>query len=361
MKLETKEKTITVRGSEIKIKKVKMTCPDGFCVVLSSIGAGIDQILMPFPDGSLRNIALSFEADEVRADNDTYAGATLAPAAGQIKDGHLKIGKQIFALDKNENGNHTLHGGSHNASFVSWQLISARADSTQTRAVFAADLKDGLDGFPGDRHIQAIYTLSDDRTLTIGYEAVSNKDTYFNLSNHTYYNLSGDFSVSCLEQKAQIRADNYFENRADAIPEHIRPVEGTPFDMRDMVSFSDRKNTFPEDAQLAYGRGWNNGYLLKEDLPDDACDFALQDKDGLMRLEGRSDAPCLIVYTGGYFPEGIRLKSGQTSCPSCACAFEFEDAPDLTEPSASQPQSRFTPAGIVWHRNIELRFLSADV
>ena len=95
---------------------VTLTCPDDFSVMLSSAGAAVRAVLCPQPDGSLKNIALSFADDAAYAGNSLYAGAVLAPAAGRISNGLLPAGRRMIHLTKNENGVHTLHGGAQTAA-----------------------------------------------------------------------------------------------------------------------------------------------------------------------------------------------------------------------------------------------------
>ena len=96
---------------------VKLTCNDGFSVILCSVGASIRQILFPTSDGFLKNIALAFDQDSAYFGNSLYAGATLAPCAGRISQGKLPINGTVYSLSLNENNTNTLHGGFHNASF----------------------------------------------------------------------------------------------------------------------------------------------------------------------------------------------------------------------------------------------------
>ena len=226
---------------------VKLTCNDGFSVILCSVGASIRQILFPTSDGFLKNIALAFDQDSAYFGNSLYAGATLAPCAGRISQGKLPINGTVYSLSLNENNTNTLHGGFHNASFKNWGLVSAEVNVNNDIAVvvFKIVLEDGLDGFPGNREIKAVYTLQKNHTLTLRYEAVSDKDTYFNISNHTYFNLTGDFSKSALDHKLQIQADRYILNTPEFTPEGISKVDGTPFDLRQPAVLQEQIKAYP--------------------------------------------------------------------------------------------------------------------
>ena len=164
----------------------RLTCQDGFFVSLFTVGAAIRQIGFSSRESHLQNLALSFLREEDYFSNPLYAGVTLAPTAGRISLGKLPVDDHLYALSRNENGTHSLHGGFGNASFRNWEVREATVTPTgDARVVFTCTLPDGLDGFPGNRRITATYTLTESHQLTIHYEAVSDQDTYFNISNHS--------------------------------------------------------------------------------------------------------------------------------------------------------------------------------
>lgn len=361
---------------------VTLACRDGFSASLCSLGASIRRIDCPWPSGALKNIALSFAQDSAYLSNPLYAGATLAPCAGRISQGRLPIpangsfetarkssinesfetiretsvnetsemtnSERICLLTRNENGRHTLHGGLHNASFQNWPLLSLSQTETAAQASFGLTLADGLDGFPGNRQLKATYTLNEEHTLTLKLEAISDQDTYFNLSNHCYFNLSGDFSKSAADHLLQIQADRYIRNAPDFIPEGIGDVTNTPFDFRQPRTLKAQAKAWPADLQLARNQGYNHGFILehRNSAPDLICEFP----GSPWRLSVSSDAPCMVLYSGGYIQEGLPLADGQTSRPGCALAFEFQDYPDA--PGGHGFPYHTTPAGVAWERTI---------
>lgn len=343
---------------------VKLTCNDGFSVILCSVGASIRQILFPTSDGILKNIALAFDQDSAYFGNSLYAGATLAPCAGRISQGKLPINGTVYSLSLNENNTNTLHGGFHNASFKNWGLVSAEVNNDIAVVVFKIVLEDGLDGFPGNREIKAVYTLQKNHTLTLRYEAVSDKDTYFNISNHTYFNLTGDFSKSALDHKLQIHADRYILNTPEFTPEGISKVDGTPFDLRQPAVLQEQIKAYPNDIQIKRNRGYNHEYILNHNISatslttpatDSKPDLSCTSPDGSLELQISSDSPCVVVYSGGYFETGIELKEGQTTSPDCALAFEFQDY--LDAPGGHGFPYNIVHEGEPWTREICYRFL----
>ena len=351
---------------------VRLTCNDNFSVTLCSIGASIRQILFPTSDGDLKNIALAFNDDTAYFSNSLYAGATLAPCAGRISHGKLSINNTLYSLSLNENNTHTLHGGFHNASFKNWELISAEISDESATVIFKIILEDGLDGFPGNREIKAIYMLKEDHTLTLRYEAVSDKDTYFNISNHTYFNLSGNFSDSALIHKVQINADQYISNTPEFIPENVLTVNNTPFDLRKMISLQEQILTYPDDIQIRRNLGFNHEYILNHNTSGQSINLPISEHselsdnsktpdlictapDNSLQLQITSDAPCVVIYSGGYFETDIKLKDNQFTTPNCALAFEFQGY--LDAPGNHDFPYHITKAKELWHREICYRFL----
>ena len=333
---------------------LSLECADNFSVSLCSAGASIRQILCPFPDGSLQNIALSFSDSCEYFGNPLYAGATLSPCAGRISRGRLPIHDHIYELTRNENGIHTLHGGASNGSFMNWELLQEECSDTQAHIVFGCTLPDGLDGFPGNKTIKAAYTLTEDHRLTVEYEGVSDRDTWFNISNHSYFNLTGNFEQSAYDHELQIPADRYICNAPDFIPEDTASADNSPFDFRQKKSLASQAAAYSDNIQLAANQGYNHGFIFPDNADDSQPKLVCTAPKSPVTLTVFSDAPCMVLYSGGYIPDGLQLSGGQKSCPSCALAFEFQDYPDA--PGGHGFPYIVSPAGETWKRKICYQF-----
>lgn len=332
---------------------LSLTCKDSFQVTLTSIGASIRSIGYIDSADKFKNIAFSFASDSPYAQNPLYAGATLGPCAGRISDGCLSLPKRRYALTKNEKSRHCLHSGSHSVSFINWTLASVHEEDTSAEVLFQCTLPDGCDGFPGNRTFSVSYILNEAHKLTVKYHAVSDKTTYFNMSNHSYFNLSGNFEESVYDHLLQIHADAYIYNDDEFIPEGIAPVENSPFDFRKPVSLSRQMKAFPNNTQLTVSRGYNHAFLLNQnrELPQ----LIFTSADSSQKLFISSDAPCVVLYSGGFIENGIPLAGNQLSCPGCAAAFEFQDYPDA--PGNHGFPFHYTEAGKEWTRYIEYTFV----
>lgn len=295
---------------------------------LCSFGASIMKILLPDRHGVLENVVLGYEAWQDYAHSPLYAGATLCPNAGRISQGRLPIDGQEFQLSRND-GRHNLHGGFANASYQIFDILSTEESDDFCAVTFYGTLADGRDGFPGNRKVQIRYLLRNQSSLEISYLASTDKATYLNPSNHSYFNLSGDFTRSALLQEVQTPATQYVANDAEHIPVSVEACSGTPFDFTDFRSLASAMEAEPDHPQLQNARGYNHAFLLPPpaiSAPKKA--LSLKDNASGRMLTVYTDAPSLVLYSGGYIGSSHVLAGKISSSDSCAIALEAQDIPD---------------------------------
>ena len=134
------------------------------------------------------------------------------------------------------------------------------------------------------------YILDNDNCVTIEFNATSDKTTWVNMSNHCYFNLSGDFSESALNHSLRINADKFFLNNSESICQQIADVKGTVFDFTTESIINDK---IDDDIQLSYARGYNHTFLLNNSDPA----VELIDKESGRRLTITTDYPSLVFYS----------------------------------------------------------------
>lgn len=287
-------------------------------------------------------LALSLDTVSAYRNNPLYAGATLAPNAGRISDGRLALPQGVFFLTCND-GNNQLHGGGANLSFYNWDVTDMRHTRSECSLTFTSNLPDGVDGYPGNRRFTVRYCLTNEDILMIRYEAISDCPTYINMANHTYFNLLGDYQVPVDGHRLSVVASRYTELRPDHIPAKLADCAGTPFDFSSPCSLSEQAKKYPRHPQLEIGHGYNHGFLL-----DSPCEFANHRMDFPIRKRCRqmqpsltleepftgrmmhvyTDAPCIVLYSGGFIGGDLLLEGGIPSSDSCALAIECQDIPD---------------------------------
>ncbi len=166
-------------------------------------------------------------------------------------------------------------------------------------------LKDGFNGFPGDVRVKAIYCLTDKNELTVDYQAVSDKDTIFNPTNHIYFNLTGDFQRSVAEHRIKIAANHYAPLGEDNLPTGVlEDVTGTPFDFRDLAPFAQGFDSqYPQNVLV---KGYDHPWLLEEvDIPVEVLS-----PDGKIGLSVKTNQPAVVIYTYNFPVEALACYHG---------------------------------------------------
>ena len=366
-----------------------LTCSSRLTVSILPLGATIQKIALREKNGQEIPLALSFADIQPYETTVCYAGTTLGPNAGRLRGARLPILGKEYVLSENENGSQ-LHGGRHNLSSTLWNVdsVTDHVDSvtgakTASSILLSAAQPDGLDGYPGNRRYQVRYTLADPGILTMEYTAWTDVPTYINLSNHTYWNLSGDFTKPALDQELAVYADQVCVNDENHLPVNLVPVAGTPFDFRKARRLSSAIHSASDpmsQKQLETGHGYNHAYLLRAQGPDlkkpcgagphttgaspagvspdkelsPAC--LLKDPASGRAVEVFTDAPGIVLYSGGYLPAGLPLSGGQRSIPSCAVALEAQELPDA--PRLFPDAYRITLPEKPFHRVIQYRIMT---
>ncbi|HEM6288393.1 TPA: galactose mutarotase [Streptococcus suis] len=286
-------------------KKAKLYClenKNGMQVTLTDFGARVVGVFLPVEEGgNLRNVSLGAGVAEEYLQTDPYPGATIIPVAGRISDAQVEIGGHVYPLTENEPGR-TLHGGIGTANEQYWD---AELDHERNQVTFGMVLKDGFNGFPGDVRVKAIYCLTDKNELTVDYQAVSDKDTIFNPTNHVYFNLTGDFQQSVAKHRIKIAANHYAPLGEDNLPTGtLEDVTGTPFDFRDFAPFSQGFDSqYPQNVLV---KGYDHPWLLEE------VDISVEvlSPDGKIGLSVKTNQPAVVIYTYNFPVEALACYHG---------------------------------------------------
>lgn len=201
----------------------------GITAGVTDYGAALVRLLVPDVQGNMEDVVLGYEnADGYR--NDTvFFGATVGRSANRIKNASFQIGDITYSLGVNDNSNN-LHSGTDYYHKRLWTLV----EYTETFVTFELHSPHGDQGFPGNADIQVTYRLDSDGGLHIIYNAVSDQDTVFNLTNHSYFNLTGHQNTGkAMEQVLTLPGRFFCVADAQSIPTgELRSVAGTPMDFR---------------------------------------------------------------------------------------------------------------------------------
>ena len=209
------------------IKLLSIVNADGSEVILSNLGAGIVSVVVPDKDGKLADVALGYKNPEDYDADGPCMGKVPGRYANRIAKGRFCLGGQTYTLAINNGPNH-LHGGPGEQCFANriWE-----ACETRDGVVFSLDSPDGDAGYPGNLHVEAHYSWSDDHRLTLRLLATSDSETIVNLTNHAYFNLKGEEQGDVTGHLLKLNAKRYLPTDETLIPiGEPAPVAGTPMD-----------------------------------------------------------------------------------------------------------------------------------
>ncbi|OAA85078.1 aldose epimerase family protein [Clostridium coskatii] len=271
------------------IYKYTMTNKHGMKVSCISHGAALTEIVVPDKLGNFSNVLLGFDnLDSYIKDRKMFLGAAIGRVAGRITNGSFKIKGISYNVPKNE-GKNTLHGGTYGFNSLIWN--SSTEDSEEaTSVLFQRTISPDEDGFPGTLNVEVKYTLNNNNDLLITFSGLSNKDTLFNPTVHSYFNLNNDITKLFSGHTLQISASRYAEINEALLPTGtLKEVSGTPFDFQQPKNLEDAIKYLQTESGLnGFDHPFNvNGKNIATLINHDTC----------RRLDIESDRNALIVYT----------------------------------------------------------------
>ena len=263
--------------------------PTGLQVDIINYGAAISSIRLP-KDNSFVDVALGFDKVRDYKNNPSFFGSVIGRNANRVFPTSGKVLGNIFNLEKNdgENNLHSGNNGFHNRIFTGEVIDSPLP--TVKMSLYAEDLSDG---FPGNLEFSVIYTLKDD-TLRIDYQAVSDKDTIVNPTNHVYFNMNGHDSGSVENHMLSINADYFTPVNENLVPTgEILSVANTALDYSQKKPISTA--TTSDDENLASFGGLDHNFIFKPGSTPMAT--VVGDKTGFS-VSAYSSLNAMQVYTG---------------------------------------------------------------
>ncbi len=252
-------------------------------------GATLQSLFVPDRKGQRRDVVLGYESLGDYQRHDGYLGATVGRHANRIAGAQIAIDGTVYPLTANE-GENQLHSGPHGLHQKVWDWQQAAENCVTLRTVSP----DGEDGYPGTLEVSVTYTL-DGGALIIDYEAVCDRDTICNLTNHAYFNLAGQNGGSIGAHILRVNADHYTPCGAGTIPTgEVRPVEGTALDLRQDAVLGERLGA----AELAEYSGYDHNFCLNG---SNAAQLFCPESSIYMDTETTLSG--LQVYTAGFLTE----------------------------------------------------------
>ena len=270
-----------------------------------NLGAIIKKI--EFKD---KNIVLGYEDIEKYRENPAYLGAVIGRTAGRIKDGLLKLDDTEYQLDKNNNGN-TLHGGKNSISHRFWNV-----QNIENGLCFSIKNSNLDNGYPANIEIKVNYILNNNELL-IKYFVTTDNLTYLNLTNHSYFNLSGDSDNTIYEDILKIDSNYLIGINENSIPCETINLDNNIFDFREDKKLKEFFKADNEQKTIA-NNGIDHPYVFNKEIGK----LEIKNLESGIKMSVETNNPAVVIYTANYLQD-IGFKKHSAIC------FETQEVPNL--------------------------------
>lgn len=335
----------TVYVDEVKGEKAvalyTLKNANGMEVCITNFGGRIVSIMVPDKDGVMQDVVLGFDkaSDYFPTNNASDFGAAIGRYANRINQGKIVVDGDTIQLPKNNYG-HCLHGGP-----TGWQYQVYDANLIDDKTLELTIVSpDGDNNFPGEVTAKVTYTVTDDNAVEINYEGTTDKTTVLNMTNHSYFNLSGDPTNTVADDILTINADGYTPvDTTFMTTGEIAPVEGTTYDFRTAkvigTDFGTELGAELEDALGGYDHNW----VLN--TKGDASQVAVKvvDPTSKICLEVYTNEPGIQVYTGNFLDGSVTGKNGIVYNKQAGICLESQKYPDSPNKQWAESNAYLNP------------------
>ncbi len=320
-----------------KVYLFTLTNKKGTQVKITNYGGIVTSFIAEDKSGNKSSIVVGFDSLGSYLRKPPYFGALIGRYGNRIGDATFVLDGEKYTLAAN-NGKNSLHGGLKGFDKVVWD--SGVINDSIPSLSLNYNSKDGEEGFPGNLKVNVQYTLTDDNELKIEYNAETDKATPVNLTNHSYFNLTGDVSNTILNQTLTIDADNYTPVDSTLIPTgEIKPVKGTPFDFT-------KPKRIGKDIDQVKG-GYDHNWVLNSHEGSLQKVAILADSASGRTLEVYTTEPGLQFYTGNFLDGQFLNHDGKPVKQHTALCLETQHFPD--SPNKSNFPSTILRPGEKYH------------
>lgn len=304
-------------ADNVLVSQYTIRAADGAEVQILDYGCTIRSIQVPDRDGHLVDVCLGYDTIGEYETNNGYFGAVIGRHANRIQAGCFRLNGEDYRLVCNDGPNH-LHGGQKGFDKYVWA-----AEKLSNGVRFLHSFPDGDEGYPGNLDVCVTYTWEDGHRLHLHYEAVSDRDTVLNMTNHCYFNLSGEGTIR--NHELCLYSSHFTKNDKNCLPDGcILPVAGTPFDFTLPKSIGcdlDR-----QEPQLLWCGGYDHNFIL-DDLGNLKKAGWLWSPQTGIRMDIETTQPGIQLYTGNVLTDRMG-KDGRLYGKNGALCLETQHFPN---------------------------------
>ena len=301
-----------------KVYLFTLTNSKGAEVKISNYGGTVTSFVTADKAGRRSSIIIGFDSLNTYLQNPSYFGALIGRYCNRIGNAKFTLEGKVYKLAAN-NGKNSLHGGLKGFDKVVWEATVINDSLPSLTLDYKS--KDGEEGYPGNLKVTVQYTLTEDNELKIEYNAETDKATPVNLTNHSYFNLSGTVSNTILSHTLMIDADHYTPVDTSLIPTgEIKEVTGTPFDFTKLKAIG-------TDLDSVKG-GFDHNWMLNKKGTSLQKVAVLSDSASGRSLEVYTTEPGLQFYTGNFLDGTVINHDGKPINLHTALCLETQHFPD---------------------------------
>lgn len=324
-----------------------LTNEAGMEVCITNFGARIVSIMVPDKDGNMKDVVLGFDNIKDYENVPSDFGASIGRYANRINQGKITIDGETIQLPQNNYG-HCLHGGPNG-----WQYAIFEAAQEGNVIKLTHVSPDGDANFPGTVTASVTYTLTEDNAIEIAYEATTDKKTVINMTNHSYFNLSGDPTISAVDHIMYINSDCITPVDSTFMTTgEMTAVEGTPFDFNTPKAIAQDINA--DDIQLVYGKGYDHNWVLNTQGSMNEVAAKITSPITGIYMEVYTDEPGVQCYTGNFLDGTVTGKKGIVYQQRASVCLETQHYPDT--PNKPEWPSAFLEPGQTYQSHCTFKF-----
>lgn len=311
----------TIEGKQVSLWTIKNA--NGLELTVTNYGAKVVSLMVPDKNGILVDIVTGYNnIEDYLKSGEPYFGAAIGRYGNRIANGRFTLDGVDYKLAQNNSPNN-LHGGPCGYHAVVWDVTQVD-ESTLELSYLSKDMEEG---FPGNLQVKMIYKLTEDNEFLIDYFAETDKITLCNLTNHTYFNLSGEGSDTILDHVLQINADGYLPTNDVAIPlGEIADVKETPMDFTSPKIVGASIDVDFEALKL--GNGYDHNYVINNNTGGITLAAKVFSPVTNIQMEVYTDQPGIQLYTGNYMNGTEIGKKGNAYLKRAGLCLEAQGFPD---------------------------------
>jgi aldose 1-epimerase len=310
-----------------EVHQYTLTNKNGLAAKIIDFGATVTSLSVPDRGGKSEDVVLGYDSVKGYIDGTAYFGAIVGRYGNRIGKGKFQLEGKAYQLTINDGENH-LHGGKIGFNKVLWEAKPGTGTDSSLDLQYTA--KDGEEGYPGTVVLKVRYTLTEKNELRIDYEGTTDKPTILNPTQHSYFNLSGDFTKTILDHQLMIDAEGITPVDKGLIPTgQIAEVVNTPMDFRTAMAIGAHINDSNE--QLAFGKGYDHNWVLRDGGGNIRKAAEVYESSSGRLMTVLTDQPGLQFYCGNFLDGSAKGKNGvayQHRTGLCLEAQAFPDTPN---------------------------------